>query len=155
NIDNLMDLLPSEYAGGTFVIMVIASANVFDIATGINGAIILNSKYYRFDLYSTLFLIGVTILLNYLLITAYGIFGAALGTGTSVILYNAIKVFYVWLRFSMQPFERQVLYAVLIGAATLFIIFQIPPMFNTYADIIIRSILMSALYLIPVLSFNI
>ncbi|HLR25825.1 MAG TPA: oligosaccharide flippase family protein [Fodinibius sp.] len=155
NIDNLMDLLPPEYAGGAFVVMVIASANVFDIATGINGAIILNSKYYRFDLYSTLFLIGVTILLNYLLIPVYGILGAAIGTGTAVILYNAIKVFYVWLRFSMQPFERQVLYVLLIGAATLLIIFQIPLLFNTYADIIIRSIIISVLYLIPVVSLNI
>jgi len=155
NIDNLMSLLPPDYTGGAMVIVVIASANVFDMATGVNGAIILNSKYYRFDLYSTLILIVTTILLNYLLIPLYGILGAAIGTGSAVVLYNILKVSYVWLRFSMQPFEWGILPIIAIGAGTLLVIFQIPTMFNTYADILIRSALITALYLIPVVSLKI
>ena len=155
NIDNLMSLLPPDYTGGAMVIVVIASANVFDMATGVNGAIILNSKYYRFDLYSTLILIVTTFLLNYLLIPIYGILGAAIGTGSAVVLYNILKVSYVWLRFSMQPFEWGILPVIAIGAGTLLVIFQIPTMVNTYADILIRSAIITALYLIPVVSLKI
>jgi O-antigen/teichoic acid export membrane protein len=155
NIDNLMTVLPSEYVGGASVIVVIASANLFSMATGINGAIILNSKYYRFDLYSTLLLIAIAILLNYLFIPVYGILGAAIGTGSAVIIYNAIKVVYVWVRFSMQPFEYQIIYIVVIGAVTLLIVSQIPTLINPYVDLIIRSILISGLYLFPVITLEI
>lgn len=155
NIDNLMNLLPAEYAGGAMVIVVIASANVFDMATGVNGAIILNSKYYRFDFYSTIFLIFITVLLNYLLIPVYGILGAAIGTGSAVILYNVLKVGYVWIRFSMQPFEWKMLHVIGIGALTLFIVFQLPVMGNIYSDIILRSILITLLYGLPIWILNI
>lgn len=155
NIDNLMDILPPEYTGGAVVIIVIALANIFDMATGLNGAIILNSKHYRFDLYSTLLLIGVTVVLNYLLIPEYGILGAAIGTGAAVILYNSLKVLYVWIRLSMQPFELQILPVLLIGTSTLLIIFQIPMLANTYFDILLRSILVVLLYGLPIVILNI
>lgn len=155
NIDNLMSILPPEYARGALVIIVIGAANVFDMATGLNGAIILNSKHYRFDLYSTLFLIVVTVVLNYLLIPIYGILGAAIGTATAVLTYNTLKVFYVWIKFSMQPFEWQMLYVMAAGAATLWIIFQIPVIGGPYADILIRSIIVTLLYGVPIWMLNI
>lgn len=154
NIDNLMNILPPEYSGGMFVIILIAIANIFSMATGVNGAIILNSKYYRFDLYSTLILIAITITLNYLLIPKYGILGAAIGTGTAVIFYNVLKVLYVWLRFSMQPFDWRLLPILLIGTFTLLLVFQIPVIVNTYIDLILRSTIVASLYLVPVLRFQ-
>jgi O-antigen/teichoic acid export membrane protein len=155
NISNLMNLLPPEYTGGALVIVVIASANVFDMACGVNGAIILNSKYYRFDLYSTLLLIVTTVILNYLLIPVYGILGAAIGTASAVIFYNILKLIYVWIRFAMQPFEYRILYVLLIGTITLLIVFQVPTLFNTYIDILIRSLIICGLYLLPIIYFKI
>lgn len=155
NIDNLMNLLPSEYTGGILVIIIIASANVFDMACGVNGAIILNSKHYRFDLYSTLILIVITVLLNYWLIPIYGILGAAIGTASAIAIYNILKLFFVWIKFSMQPFEKRIFPVILIGAITLGIIFQIPTLYNTYADILIRSIIICGIYLVPIIGLEI
>lgn len=155
NIDNLMALLPSDYASGTLVVVIIASANLFDMSTGVNGAIILNSKHYRFDLYSTLILIVITVGLNYILIPIYGILGAAIGTASAIVLYNTLKVFFVWLKFTMQPFEKEVLYVLGIGAVTLILIFQLPMLGNVYIDIIIRSIIVTLLYGLPVWILNI
>lgn len=155
NIDNLMNLLPPKYTGGAMVIMIIASANVFDMACGVNGAIILNSRHYRFDLYSTVILVVITILLNYWLIPIYGIVGAAIGTASAVVIYNLLKLFFVWIKFSMQPFEKQILPILIIGSITLTLVFQIPTLFNTYADILIRSLIICGLYLIPIIVLGI
>lgn len=155
NLDNLMNLLPEAYAGGALVIIVIASANLFDMATGLNGAIILNSKHYRFDLYSTIFLIIVTVILNYLLIPEYGILGAAIGTATSIFLYNSIKVLFVWIRLSMQPFEWQMLFILAIGTLVLLLSFQVGTIGNIYVDIVIRSAVITIVYLAPILAMNI
>jgi O-antigen/teichoic acid export membrane protein len=155
NIDNLMSLLPPDYAGGAMVIIVIASANVFDMTCGLKGAIILNSKLYRFDLYSTFILIIVTILLNYWLIPIYGILGAAIGTATAIVLNNLLKILYIWIKFAMQPFELRLLSILAVGGVTLGIVFQIPTLFNTYADILIRSLIVCGLYLVPIIYFKI
>lgn len=147
NIDNLMGLLPEAYAGGAMVIVLIAAANLFDMATGLNGTIILHSKHYRFDLYSTIFLIFVTVTLNYLLIPRYGMIGAAIGTASSIFLYNLIKVFFVWIRLSMQPFEWKIFYVIGIGTMVLFLSFQVGTIGIIYLDIIIRSAVISIIYL--------
>lgn len=155
NLDNLMNILPPEYAGGSLVIIVVGAANVFDMATGLNGAIILNSKHYRFDLYSTLFLILVTVTLNYLLIPIYGILGAAIGTATAVLTYNSLKVLYVWLKLSMQPFESKMVYVIASGAVTILLVNQIPTIGGIYSDILIRSIIVTLLYGVPIWLMNI
>lgn len=155
NLDNLMNILPPEYSGGALVIIIIGTANIFDMATGINGAIILNSDHYRFDLYSTLILIVITIALNYLLIPIYGIVGAAIGTAAAVLIYNVLKVAFVWIYFSMQPFKLEMLYVIAISAITLVLIFQLPTLGNTYLDLAIRSVLVTLIYGIPLWWLNI
>lgn len=155
NLENLMGLLPEAYAGGAAVIVVIAVANLFDMATGLNGAIILNSRYYRFDLYSTLFLIIITVVLNYLLIPGYGILGAAIGTASAIFLYNFLKVIFVWIRFSMQPFDWQIGWVFGIGILVLVLSFQVGTIGNIYLDIFIRSTVITIIYLIPIIILNI
>jgi len=152
---NLMDILPKEYSGGAMVIVIIGLANMFDMVTGINGAIILNSKHYRFDLYSTVLLIIITVILNYLLIPIYGIVGAAIGTGTAIIIYNTLKLFYVWLRFSMQPFQWKMLLIVFIGILSLIIAYIIPHPANNYLDILLRSVVVTLTYVLPLWAMNI
>lgn len=150
NLDNLMNLLPPEYAGGSIVIILIAAANLFDMTTGLNGAIILNSDRYRFDLYSTLFLIFLTIALNYLLIPTYGILGAAIGTASAIFCYNLLKVIFVSLTFNMQPFKASMITIVFIGTVILLVSSQVGLIYNIYADIVIRSIAISLLYIGPI-----
>jgi O-antigen/teichoic acid export membrane protein len=155
NLDNLMNILPPEYSGGAIVIIIIGAANIFDMAAGINGAIILNSEHYRFDLYSMIVLIIITVTLNYLLIPPYGIMGAAIGTASAVIVYNILKLCFVWIRFSMQPFEWKMLIILFIGTATLFLISLIPTMFNLYIDLLIRSAIVTLIYGLPLWMMNI
>ena len=56
NIDDGLSLLPLKFQGGKLVILFIALSQLFNMVTGSNGIIIINSKYYKFDLYSNLIL---------------------------------------------------------------------------------------------------
>ena len=73
NIDEIFSLLPTKFQGGKWVVFYIAIAQLFSMANGINGTIIVNSKYYRYDLYTNVILVFVTVVTNYLLIPEYGI----------------------------------------------------------------------------------
>jgi len=154
NMHNLMDLLPAQYQGAKWVIITIGLAKLFDMSTGINGGIISNSKYYRFDLYVNIFLVGLSIVTNYLLIPIYGMLGAAIATAISIFSYNFIKFLFVWVKFSMQPFHWDALAILAIAVGCLLLSFQIPYMLNFFVDVIVRSGIITVLFLGLILIFN-
>lgn len=154
NMHNLMGLLPEEYRGTQWIIVIIGAAKLFDMATGLNGGIIMNSKYFRFDFYTNVFLVLVAVTANFLLIPLYGITGAAIATAISLTLYNIIKLTFVWMKFGMQPFQPAILAIGLIAAVCLLISWQIPYLFNFYLDVLIRSSLITILFLASILAFG-
>lgn len=154
NMHNLIDLLPPEYAGVKWVIVVVGFARLFDMATGINGSIILNSRHYRFDLWSNIFLVLLTIFTNWLLIPLYGILGAGIATAFSIFLYNLIKYIFVWITFSMQPFRWNTLYILLAALFCLWVSDQIPYWYNAAVDIAVRSAAITILFFGIILMFG-
>ena len=154
NMHNLMGLLPPEYHGSEWVIIIIGAAKLFDMATGINGGIITNSRHYRFDLYTNILLVILTIGTNYLLIPLYGIVGAAVATAFSIFVYNLTKLIFVRIKFSMQPFGWSTAAVLLIAGGCLWLSFQIPYLFNFYTDVIVRSLAIAVVFLGIILIFN-
>ena len=65
----------------------------------------MTSEKYRFDLYVNLFLIGLTLFTNMIFIPIYGIEGAALATGISIVMYNLVKWYLLKKWFGLQPFN--------------------------------------------------
>ena len=155
NLHNLNDILPDAYASASPVIIIIGLSKLIDMTAGINGAIILNSKYYRFDLISMIILIIFSISLNYWLIPILGMTGAAIATATSLLLYNLIKGIYVWIKFKMQPFSSKILVLIGFSSILLFGSLQTAYFDNTYLDIFIRSVAITLIYSFGVLSLNI
>lgn len=154
NMHNLMALLPPEYQGAEWVIIVIGFGKLFDMSTGINGGIILNSRYYRFHLYLSFILVFLTIATNYFLIPPYGIMGAAIATAISIFIYNVIKYFFVLIKLNMQPFEWSTPLVLIIAAGCLLLSFQIPYLYNFFFDVIVRSLAIAVVYLGTILTLN-
>ena len=139
NVDEIFSLLPDKFQGGKWVVLYIALAQLFNMATGINGAIIVNSKYYKYDLYTTVLLVFVTITTNYLLIPRYGIDGAAMATAISVLLYNFIRLVLIKVKMNMHPFSLQTIYTVLLLFVMYFLLDLLPNTSYAFADIIWKS----------------
>ncbi|MCW9708536.1 lipopolysaccharide biosynthesis protein [Fodinibius salsisoli] len=154
NMHNLMDLLPPEYRGGKWIILVIGAAKLFNMATGVNGSIIANSKHFRFDLYTNIMLIFLTVGTNYILIQYYGMLGAAIATAISIFIYNFVKFVFVWITFGMQPFRWNALAVLGIAVACLLISFQIPYLYNFIIDVLVRSAVITILFTGSILLFN-
>lgn len=155
NMHNLMGLLPPEYDGAQLVILIVGAAKLFNMATGVNGSIIINSEYYRFDLYTNILLILLTITTNYILIQLYGIVGAALATAISIFIYNFVKFIFVWIKFSMQPFHWNSFVVLLIAAGCLAASLQVPYLDNFFIDVTVRSFSIAFVFLGSILVFRI
>ena len=105
NIDHVFELLPKKFSSGKWVVFYIGLAQLFNISTGVNGAIITNTKYYRFDLYTSVLLAILTVIANLLLIPRFGIDGAAMATAISIFLFNLTRLIVVKYKLNIHPFS--------------------------------------------------
>ncbi len=146
NLGDLYQLIPEEYRGGFFVVLLIGLAKLYDSFLGCNNAILYNSEYYRAVLWLGVFLAVMTILFNMWFIPRYGMEGAALATFLAIFIYNTCKLGYVKSKFDMWPFTKEtfkVLCLILLVGA-LFYAFQFP--FHPLVNILVKLLLMTAMY---------
>jgi len=138
NVHNLFSIMP-EFEEGTWVIFWLSMAKLFDMATGCNSAIIANSKFYKYTLYSNIILMVITVLSNIYFIQLYGLTGAAIATGISIFLFNTFKLLVVAIGFKIQPFSLKTLLLIGLALSTIFLQGLIQPFDNVIIDLIVRS----------------
>lgn len=146
NIHNIFEILPEEYSQAYWVIVFIGISKLIDMAGGVNGTIIMNSPYFRFNLVATGLLIAISIILNYILIPSYGISGAAVATMISLLINNIAKSLYIYLKYRIQPLSVKVFPIILVSVSLIGLSYQINTFLSTYVDIVIRSFLILVIY---------
>jgi len=169
NIDHGLSVLPEKFNGKgvKLVILFIGLSKLFNVATGVNGQIIINSKYYRFDLYSNILLLIITIITNYIFIQQhnplshyeiYGIAGAAFATAVSIFLFNIVKMIYLYYKLEIQPFNLK---TVKLLCLMLFVYIVIPfiPIDcfidNVYLNVTVRCAILVVLFIPSMILLNI
>lgn len=128
-IDALFQFLPAEYGAGKYIILIVGLARWFDLSTGLNAGILLTSPWFKFDLVANILLVILAVATNWLLIPPLGIFGAALATAISIVLFNALRVWYVWYRLQMQPFSKALFINALLILTPIIGVGFLPPIF--------------------------
>jgi hypothetical protein len=100
-------------------------AKLIDLATGVNGQIIGTSNYWRFDFFTNLFYIVLSIPLNFYLISNYSLIGLAYSN-----LYK---------KFNLQPYTLQHGLFLILSIAFMFLVYNIPSTSNFVMNIAIKS----------------
>lgn len=114
NIDWMVQLLPVSYASVKWVFLIIGFGRLLDMATGINGEIILYSKHIRFNLATNIILIIVSTVTTLFLIPIYGVIGAAISIPVAYFTYNSIRMIFLRIVYSIQPFTLQTIKALVL-----------------------------------------
>lgn len=154
NIDNIFKLIGNDYLEGKWVIFFIGLGFLIDMATGVNGYIIILSKYYRISVVFVSVLIVLVVVTNLIFIPLWGITGAAVATMLSLLLNNAMRYIYLLVKFGMQPFDEKFLLVILSLLVAYLAGFVIPQM-NLIPDIILRSGLITVVFGILIVSLKI
>lgn len=155
NIENVFHLIGEQYSDGKFVILFIALANLVEVTMGLGAHIIVNSKYYRWHTYLLIAFAGLIIITNILLIPVYGIVGAAIASFVSKFLFSLMKFLFIRIRFGIQPFTMKHLLLLLIALLSWYISSFVPAFPNYIIDIVIRSTIITILFIIPVYYFKV
>ncbi len=153
NIDAIFAIIPKSelYAPGKWVVLMVGLGRIADMMTGLNTEILTNSRYYRWDI---VFIVLFSVLMvgsNFYLIPLYGFNGAAAASLFSVIVYNAVKLFFIKSKLRIQPFTVNTLKVFLLGGAaygaTLLIPYpDQPTLFRTLLDMLIRSVVVTGVF---------
>lgn len=155
NIQELFKLLPQEYSGGKWVVLMISVAKLYKMYLGINGEIIMNSKYYKMLLPLAIGMALSVILLNDWLIDLYSTDGAAISTLVVILFFSTIKLWYVKRKFSITPYSKKtgqlIVLILLVFVSFYFWNFQFHPIVN----IILKTVLISVIYLFTVIKLEI
>ncbi|OYT16292.1 MAG: hypothetical protein B7C24_08505 [Bacteroidetes bacterium 4572_77] len=151
NMENIMQLIGEDYRLGYYVILIIGLSNVLDMSTSVVNQIIFNSDFYKYSSY----LIGIFALLlivsNIILLPKYGINGAAIATLFSKIVYDSLKIILVYKKLNIFPYTLKSLWPILIGLFSFGVQLLLPVIDNYIIDIIVRSIIVSVFFMIPIL----
>jgi len=141
NIDNIFHFVPKNeiYAAGKYVVFFIALSRLFNMAMGINNEIIINSKYYRWNIILMPFLAVIAIATNYYFIPKYGIVGTAIATVISIFLYNIIRLIFVYIKFGLQPFSFSTIQSLIIMITMFGVSYLIPFLHSNLVDFLVRS----------------
>ncbi len=155
NIHQLYEILPEEFTGGLFVVLIVSLAKLYDNSLGNNNAILFNSDYYRMVLFFGVMLAILTVVLNVIFIPVYGIEGSAFATFLAIFVYNTIKIYFVKRKFNMQPFSMASLKIVLtlIVLSLAFYFWEFP--FHPIVNIILKSLVIGLLYFSLIYKMNV
>jgi O-antigen/teichoic acid export membrane protein len=150
----LQDILGETYGGLALLMLVLGFGKLIDLGTGLNSQILQLSKHWRIDLFTNMFFVFVSILLNYLLTKKYGIIGTAFGSLIAIVLYNFIRFIYIKKIYGLQPFSWKNGLALLSAISLAAIIFYIPLPLNSWLNAGIKMLCFSVGYGFAVIRFN-
>jgi O-antigen/teichoic acid export membrane protein len=155
NMHNIMKFLKPAYSIGITVIIVIGLSNLIDMLSGTSGMIIQTSRFYPFITYIGVLSTITLVFFQILLIPRFGINGAAWAFLITKLLGASIRFSYIFFKFKMQPYNLN--FALVIGAGLIAFTtgMLFPELNNYFIDLIIRTSLITAVYFVIVVQFNI
>lgn len=143
----LFNILPPEFEQGIDIFLFIMIGKLFDMFCGLNTTILITSKKFRYDMIFTGALVILVILLNLWMIPIYGMVGAATSSAIAYIIYNSMRVIFVWWNYGLLPFSKSNIYImILFSVILLFFEFTDITILNKWFTIGFNSILLTAVF---------
>ena len=147
NIQNLVSFLNwvSHKQGGGYdalvnLAFIMGLAKLIDLATGVNAQIIGTSNYWKFDFFTNVMFVIVSIPLNYYLIKHYDLTGLAYSNLIAYTLYNSVRFGFLYKKFNLQPYKWKHGLFLLLSIGLMLLVHQIPAPANFVANIAIQSL---------------
>jgi len=143
-----------EYSIGVYVVLLISIAELIKLSLGTNGTILTNSKYYRMLFYFSIAMAVSVIVLNKVLISYFGIQGAAFATLLVVFLFSLVKVVYVRNKLKMHPYSKNTKKILFIIIFLFAVFYFVELNINIFLSILIKSILLVSIFVFLIIKLK-
>lgn len=146
--------LKPEYLNSVWIFFFLGLARVIDLGSGVNSQIIVTSTFWRFEFFSGVILLTLTLPLQYFLIKKFGIIGAGYANFISMTIYNAIRMVFLKRKFNIHPFTNKTVYAVILAFVCYGICYYLFQNFHGFLGIVLKGSVFTALYGGAIIYFN-
>lgn len=157
NIDALLMVMPrgEELIYLKSIFLIIALARLVDLGSGVNDQIITYSRFFRFNFY-VLFLLGISnVVLNLILAERLGFLGIAWATSISLLIFNVIKMIFIYIKFGIHPFGKDTMRLLLIFFFSCVVLNYLPSFKNPWIAGVANSFFIALIFLPLVYFFKI
>ena len=127
----ILNFFGSEFVAGSSTLIVLSVAQMINTASGANALILGLSGREKLLLFNNLAMIVLNIGMNSVLIPKMGILGAAIATGTSIVIVNIARIIEVRYLVGIFPYDKRFLHVLLNLAAIIGISFLIQRFWNS------------------------
>lgn len=150
NIDSMYKIMPNGdlYIGGTAVIYILAISKCIELITSMGQVIIMYSRYYYITLLMTIVTAVIGILLNLLLISVYGLTGAAIATAITIIIQQIIIGITIYTKLGFHSFTITQLKTAFLFIIAIGVNFIIPTLTNAWLDISVRTVVIAGIFIL-------
>jgi O-antigen/teichoic acid export membrane protein len=140
-IDDLFALMPRQNPSeaAKLVVYIVGIKCVFDMATGINDAIISYSPSYKFALYLLPLTLVLNIIGNIMFIPKYGIAGAAMATLLTSMVFNICKFIFLYLKFQLNPYTYKNFITLILSISLFILVYQLQIQWHPVINIGIKG----------------
>ncbi|XZF13282.1 MATE family efflux transporter [Chitinophagaceae bacterium MMS25-I14] len=155
NLHNFVAMLQHGYESVATLVLIMMVGKLADMATGLNNEMLSISSYYKISFYLSLFLVASMIILNYIFIPRYGVYGAAWATSIAYLIFNLGKLYFVWSKLRLIPFNSNVYRLLAVTVLALAPGYFLPHFANPFLDIFVRSAVIMAVFIIFLIWWNV
>jgi O-antigen/teichoic acid export membrane protein len=127
----IMNVFGSEFVIGWLALILIMAGQVINAGVGSAGLINIMTGFPHSELYVSLVVFTVNIVLNYFLIPVYGIEGAAFASLISIGFTNLLRLFILYRRLEFLPYNKNYLTVIISAILALFVSY----IFNSLIDV--------------------
>ena len=136
------------------VVLYISVTKLFTALTGCTDNIITNSRYYYAVPFLSMGSAIAVVYLNLHFIEQLGFIGAAIATLLVIISFNVIKMGLVAKWYGITPWSKNTFYLLLLIGGTYFAFLPLALPFPAFVNLVVKSSLITAVYLAACLQFN-
>lgn len=145
NIDSFFHMFP-KYQESKNIFFILGIARLIQVGGGLNGVILVTSKYYKFGLVNNIVLMILTVITNLYMIPLYGIEGAAIATLLSLTFFNLVIFAFLLVKYKLQPFSIHTFYGVVLSSVLILAFYNITIEVHPLIEILIKSVLFVTLF---------
>ncbi|HEX4849219.1 MAG TPA: polysaccharide biosynthesis C-terminal domain-containing protein, partial [Puia sp.] len=146
--------LQTAYLKGRYVFLFLGLMRIIDMGTGVNSQIIVTSTLWRFEFFTGIILLALSLPLNYILTKELGVVGPAIATCFALGVYNSIRYLFLLKKYKLQPFTRHTAYVLILGLVSYMICHSLFNQYHGFIWIVVRTSLFLLIYLGSAIFFN-
>jgi O-antigen/teichoic acid export membrane protein len=145
---DIMHVFGQAFEKGAPVLAILAAGQLINVGTGITSNLQAMAGYAKITLFNSLLFLGLSVVLDLLLIPTFGIVGAAIANSTAVVTVNLLRLVQIKRRLGVVPYDWSYWRPVVavVPAALISVFLPLPAMQNVI-ELLVRMVVLGIVYL--------